>query len=558
MSKKAQRKGKRDDSDDDDYFGGEPLKTERSDAADEDDSGRPDQSASVASGWGDLKSFQQKGKNARPQHTKTSDRRGQPGGKGKGQQAQTAPKPKRQQQQQQSQRSQRQQTTNYTSDGNVSTSTFKFGSDDEDVQSRAKSQKGARSRSKSRQAGGDDSDDTSDATTAKTGTSADEQKTDSEGPGTIVFGRGKGQVRIMMSFVGAGGCGEKKGTIRTVFAREDDAVVERRKRAMHLPLVRCGGRKVDVYAASDNNNNDTKDDDGYTPDTGSLTSTSTTTSSASAAATAPGSRALSTKGGKTPVSPADKCWRGVGEGTRDGAPISPDFYQTVLEVPVRPPWQRGVSPEALKRAEQAYFNAYLTSAYERYGVSRLNHFEHNLDVWRQLWRVCERSDILVLVCDARHPLLHFNAGMYRHVTQVLKKPLILLLNKIDLVPLPTLRRWQAYFHAKYPDMHVVLFSSYPSAVHRLALALEAQARSKEASSRAGGGGGGGAGAGARDYISSASERDAEALQQVLAAAATSASSSSSSSSSSSTSSLLSIAGSGALAADIGLGKSALP
>jgi hypothetical protein len=33
-------------------------------------------------------------------------------------------------------------------------------------------------------------------------------------------------------------------------------------------------------------------------------------------------------------------------------------------------------------------------------------FEKNLEVWRQLWRVLERSDVVVQVVDARDPLFY--------------------------------------------------------------------------------------------------------------------------------------------------------
>lgn len=32
-------------------------------------------------------------------------------------------------------------------------------------------------------------------------------------------------------------------------------------------------------------------------------------------------------------------------------------------------------------------------------------FEKNLEVWRQLWRVIEKSDLLVQIVDSRNPLL---------------------------------------------------------------------------------------------------------------------------------------------------------
>jgi hypothetical protein len=33
-------------------------------------------------------------------------------------------------------------------------------------------------------------------------------------------------------------------------------------------------------------------------------------------------------------------------------------------------------------------------------------FEKNLDIWRQLWRVLERSDLIVLIVDSRNPLFY--------------------------------------------------------------------------------------------------------------------------------------------------------
>jgi ribosome biogenesis GTPase A len=33
------------------------------------------------------------------------------------------------------------------------------------------------------------------------------------------------------------------------------------------------------------------------------------------------------------------------------------------------------------------------------GLQELNHFEHSLEVWRQLWRVVEKSHILLVLLD---------------------------------------------------------------------------------------------------------------------------------------------------------------
>jgi large subunit GTPase 1 len=41
----------------------------------------------------------------------------------------------------------------------------------------------------------------------------------------------------------------------------------------------------------------------------------------------------------------------------------------------------------------------------------LTPFEKNLEVWRQLWRVIERSDVVAQVVDARDPLFYRSADV---------------------------------------------------------------------------------------------------------------------------------------------------
>lgn len=60
----------------------------------------------------------------------------------------------------------------------------------------------------------------------------------------------------------------------------------------------------------------------------------------------------------------------------------------------------------------------------------LSFFEHNLEVWRQLWRVCEISDLLVIVADIRNPIVHLPPSFYDYVTRTLKKPLLITLTKV--------------------------------------------------------------------------------------------------------------------------------
>lgn len=45
-------------------------------------------------------------------------------------------------------------------------------------------------------------------------------------------------------------------------------------------------------------------------------------------------------------------------------------------------------------------------------------FEKNLEVWRQLWRVLEKSHVVVQVVDARDPLLYRCEDVERYVEEV--------------------------------------------------------------------------------------------------------------------------------------------
>lgn len=58
----------------------------------------------------------------------------------------------------------------------------------------------------------------------------------------------------------------------------------------------------------------------------------------------------------------------------------------------------------------------------------------HLQVWRQLWRVVERSDMLVQIVDARNPLLFYSEDVSRYVTEVdPRKKNLLLVNKADML-----------------------------------------------------------------------------------------------------------------------------
>ena len=68
-------------------------------------------------------------------------------------------------------------------------------------------------------------------------------------------------------------------------------------------------------------------------------------------------------------------------------------------------------------------------------------------MWRQLWRVVERSDIVVQIVDSRNPLLFFSSDLIKYVEEVdSSKRNVLLLNKADLLTRTQRKQWANYFN----------------------------------------------------------------------------------------------------------------
>jgi hypothetical protein len=131
-----------------------------------------------------------------------------------------------------------------------------------------------------------------------------------------------------------------------------------------------------------------------------------------------------------------------------------------IELPHRPGWSANDTKAELDARETAAFEKWLKDVYAKYDESRLNYFEHNLEVWRQLWRTLELSDILLLLVDVRHPFFHFPVALYRMVVEEHRKPLVLVMNKTDLVPPEVVAEWMEFFRVRYPQIvNIVTFSS---------------------------------------------------------------------------------------------------
>lgn len=119
-----------------------------------------------------------------------------------------------------------------------------------------------------------------------------------------------------------------------------------------------------------------------------------------------------------------------------------------LTIPRRPQWDETTTPEELDHMERESLLQW------RRGLAELAEnndllmtpFERNLEVWRQLWRVIERSDLVVQIVDARNPMLFRSEDLEVYVKHVdPKKANLLLVNKSDMMTLEQRRAWADYF-----------------------------------------------------------------------------------------------------------------
>ncbi|XP_015216521.1 large subunit GTPase 1 homolog [Lepisosteus oculatus] len=119
-----------------------------------------------------------------------------------------------------------------------------------------------------------------------------------------------------------------------------------------------------------------------------------------------------------------------------------------LRIPRRPHWDENTTAEALQQAERNNFLEWRRQLAQLEEEQKLilTPFERNLDFWRQLWRVIERSDVVVQIVDARNPLLFRCLDLESYVKEVSgEKENMLLINKADLLTREQRSAWARYF-----------------------------------------------------------------------------------------------------------------
>ncbi|GAM27199.1 hypothetical protein SAMD00019534_103740 [Acytostelium subglobosum LB1] len=125
-----------------------------------------------------------------------------------------------------------------------------------------------------------------------------------------------------------------------------------------------------------------------------------------------------------------------------------------LTIPRRPFWDENTTTEQLLASEKESFYNWrrsLAKLEEDNGLI-ITPFEKNPEVWKQLWRVAEKSDVLVQIVDARNPLLFRSPDLERYAKEL--NPLksnLLVVNKADLLTKVQRRKWAKYFESEGID-----------------------------------------------------------------------------------------------------------
>jgi large subunit GTPase 1 len=85
-------------------------------------------------------------------------------------------------------------------------------------------------------------------------------------------------------------------------------------------------------------------------------------------------------------------------------------------------------------------------------------YEKNLHVWRQLWRVLERSSVVLQIVDARNPLFYLSEDLRKYAMEELGKPMLVIVNKSDFLTERQRKSWSEYFARRGVDH--LFFSAY--------------------------------------------------------------------------------------------------
>ena len=120
----------------------------------------------------------------------------------------------------------------------------------------------------------------------------------------------------------------------------------------------------------------------------------------------------------------------------------------LLKIPRRPKWDESTTAQELQAKEKEEFLEWRRGLFQLQESEdlMLTPYEKNLEFWRQLWRVIERSDVVVQIVDARNPLIFRCEDLEKYVKEVdSEKMNMILINKADFLTDKQRQIWADYF-----------------------------------------------------------------------------------------------------------------
>ncbi|KAB5588065.1 hypothetical protein CTheo_8492 [Ceratobasidium theobromae] len=155
--------------------------------------------------------------------------------------------------------------------------------------------------------------------------------------------------------------------------------------------------------------------------------------------------------------------------------LSPSICEPLdqgLTCPRRPKWKYEMSKKEVEKNEEGLFAKWIAQTDETIDAWRQanlvtfqgpdesilpapTYYERNLEVWRQLWRVCEISSILMLLLDARCPPLHYPPSLDAYIKSLRPaRQIILVLTKVDVVSEECASAWRTWLKDRYNETRV--------------------------------------------------------------------------------------------------------
>ena len=149
------------------------------------------------------------------------------------------------------------------------------------------------------------------------------------------------------------------------------------------------------------------------------------------------------------------------------------FLFKELSVPRRPEWDSDTTAQELDQLEKESFLEWrraiamkeeeILSYNQIHGIgdkasTTVTPFEKNIEVWRQLWRVLERSQCVIQIVDGRNPLFYLSSDLRTYAETELGKPMLIVVNKCDFLTEKQRMWWYKYF--KQHNIEHLFFSAY--------------------------------------------------------------------------------------------------